>query len=74
MAEPTICSYYGCDKPILESEAIHDGHSMNFCAEHDAEFTKIAQADPFDPAALIRFWVKANGGAQRMADAMFGEA
>jgi hypothetical protein len=64
------CDYFGCDKPLAPDQA---ETGMKFCIEHDAEFSAIAMAEPFDPAALLRFWVRARGGAKRMAKSIYGD-
>lgn len=59
------CEYVGCTKDVVEPIIID---AMNFCEEHDKEFTAIVRAEPFDPGALLNFWVKCNGKASRLAE------
>jgi hypothetical protein len=71
MSEPIKqCDYFGCDKPQAPNQA---DAGMRFCTEHDSEFTAIAKAEPFDPKAMMQFWVQANGGAERLADLIVGD-
>jgi hypothetical protein len=61
------CEYAGCAEP-LEGEQPKTG--IKLCAKHDAEFTAIARREPFNPGALIKFWIDARGGPQVLAKEM----
>lgn len=59
------CDYYGCGKPLAPDQP---KTGMKFCAEHDAEFERIAKSENIP--ALLRFWIDAQGGAKRAANRM----
>lgn len=61
------CNYYGCDRPLAPDQP---KTGMKFCAEHDAQFAEIAKREPFDPAALLKFWINAQGGPKKAAERM----
>lgn len=63
------CDYYGCDKPLAPDQP---ETGMRFCAEHDAEFAQLAREGK--PGPILRFWVKAQGGAERAAKRTLGGA
>lgn len=39
----------------------------NLCAVHHAELDAAINARPFNPARMVRAWVRASGGAEVMA-------
>lgn len=39
----------------------------NLCAVHNAELQAALDAEPFNPARMMRAWVRAGGGAEAMA-------
>ena len=61
------CSYFGCQDSICkDDENIEQG--MKFCQDHHDELESYITAKPFNPAKVVSFWIKANGGAKRMAE------
>lgn len=66
MTEPT-CEFYGCTRPQMPDQT---GTGMRFCYKHDAELRALVSASPFSPGSVLRFWVMANGGAERLAESI----
>jgi hypothetical protein len=64
------CSYYGCERPVIPDCVGIEG--MKFCKAHDDEMLELIHDGK--PGPIMRFWVKANGGAKLMAEKMFTEA
>lgn len=58
------CSYYECPELIADSE-IGSKDAMKFCEQHKEEITKIVEAQ--DVKGILRFWIKAQGGAKLAA-------
>lgn len=63
------CDYYGCPNDAQADPDIKEG--MQFCAEHDAQFTAAAHDE--NPMRILGFWVKAQGGAERATKRMMGD-
>jgi len=69
MKRLNICDYWGCREPIEPTENnIENG--MRFCKKHQAEVN--ALVDTMDVRGLLSFWVKAGGGAKKMASTPAG--
>ncbi len=61
------CSFYGCYEYICKEDEVIEQH-MKFCQKHHDELESYVTAQPFSPAKIISFWIRANGGAKRMAE------
>jgi hypothetical protein len=61
------CSYYQCTEPITKEE-IDSEDKMLFCKQHYEELK--AKIEKGDYKGIIGFWVRANGGAKRLAESM----
>lgn len=65
------CTWDGCTKAATVPQIARDGERWaNLCAEHDAELNKAI--DTSNVPALMRGWVKAQGGAKKAAARMTG--
>ncbi len=58
------CDFYGCNSP--QSEEPQNGR-MKFCEAHLAELNAHSSVDF---RKVIAWWIKANGGAKRLAETM----
>ena len=61
----TQCDYFGCTKPIRFNDLKFSPPTKRYCKKHGAECDK-----SIDRGAkhILKFWVKAGGGAKRMAE------
>lgn len=73
LVEPVIrkravnpCSYFGCGEEICEHDKDYPPPSMCFCQKHSDEIRSYVEAG--DAKKIMAFWIKANGGPQRLAD------
>ncbi len=62
------CSYDGCEKEVCSESAEHTRDRMHFCQEHHDEITKLV--DEWVIPKVLGWWVKANGGAKKLAGKM----
>lgn len=60
-----ICDYEDCNEPVCDKDITSITTDMKFCVKHFEEVTKLI--DAIDAKGLLRFWIKANGGAQLLA-------
>ena len=67
-----MCDYFGCYKPICEEDEEFTPPTLRFCTAHSEESQKLIQSE--DIGGLLQFWVKAGGGAERMAQSIVNEA
>lgn len=66
MSNPYIkCSYFGCDEFVCK-EDLNIQQGMKFCQSHHDQLEKIIEEE--NPKKIIGFWIKANGGAKRLAE------
>ena len=60
-----FCSFDGCNKEVCETDKqLKSG--MRFCQEHSDQINKLIEENKIPQ--LIGFWVKANGGAKKLAE------
>jgi hypothetical protein len=66
------CTYEGCDREATIPQVAKDGEVWaNFCKEHEDQINK--SIDTGDVRALMRDWVKGQGGAKAAADRVMGK-
>lgn len=58
------CEFSGCDKSATGKRWGKDGTGKTFCENHDEECKKAWETSA---AAIMSFWIKANGGAKKLA-------
>lgn len=64
MTDKPKCSYFECPDLIADSE-IESKDAMKFCETHKKELVSIV--DSLDVKGILRFWIKAQGGAKMAA-------
>lgn len=62
---PQICSFYGCNKDVCDADK-ELRQRMHFCQEHHDELAGYIKDG--NVKKIVGFWIKANGGAKRMAE------
>ncbi len=60
-----ICSFYGCEKDVCEADKELE-QRMHFCQEHHDQLAGYITNG--DVKKILGFWVKANGGAKKLAE------
>jgi len=60
------CSYFGCEQDVCEHDINYPPPSMRFCQKHSDEVNGYIKRHEIPK--ILSFWVKANGGAKRMAE------
>jgi hypothetical protein len=60
-----ICDYFGCDEPICDADKEYNPPSLMFCVNHSNEVDMYIE--DHNIPELLAFWVRAGGGAKRMA-------
>lgn len=65
-----LCDFYSCSKPVREKDLtlVED---LKFCEDHGSQIEEIISRLEDDDDAikeLLGFWVKAHGGAKRLAN------
>ena len=60
------CSYFGCEEKVCEHDVDYPPPSMRFCQKHSEELGAYIQNHNIPK--ILGFWVKANGGAKRLAE------
>lgn len=58
------CSFDRCEKEVCDEDK-DSPDRMKFCQEHHDELKKYAIDG--DAKAILGFWIKANGGAKKLA-------
>ena len=67
-----MCDYFLCEDEICEEDKkIEQG--MKFCQKHHDELHSYLTAEPFNPAKVLGFWVKSNGGAKKLTKKLIGD-
>lgn len=65
--ETILCMFYHCKNEAVGEPWGKTGTGKRFCKKHDAECRKAWNTSAH---AVMAFWLKAGGGARRMADSM----
>lgn len=61
------CQFFECDKEAVGKPWGKKSTGKKFCEAHDHE---CRQAWQTSAQAVLAFWIRAGGGARRMADSM----
>lgn len=62
------CDFDACDQPVCDAEKGITGAGFRFCQEHRDEFRRYVIGG--DVRKMLGFWVRAEGGADRLAKKM----
>ena len=66
------CTWVGCTEEATNPQLDKTGKPWaNLCKEHHAAI-EAGMGEPFDPKKLLGNWVKAHGGADKLARKMTG--
>jgi hypothetical protein len=60
-----ICSFDGCDQEVCEAD-MELKQRMHFCQEHHDQLAGYIEAG--NVKKILGFWIKANGGAKKLAE------
>lgn len=60
------CDFAGCEKMICEEAKLLEPTSHHYCREHHDQLNRLIEQH--NSRAILAFWVKANGGAERLAE------
>lgn len=63
-----ICSYFGCEEEVCEHDLNYPPPGMRFCQKHSEEINGFIERAEIP--RIIGFWIRANGGAKRLAESM----
>ena len=59
-----ICSFDGCEEEVCEADK-ESPDRMHFCQKHHDQLAQYVKDNAIPK--IIGFWVKANGGAKKLA-------
>lgn len=57
-----VCSFYECEEVVCAEDIANPLGRMQFCKRHSDEARALK-----DAKQILSFWVRANGGAKRLA-------
>ena len=61
-----LCDFFGCYEPVCEADKeLKRPTSLRFCQKHSDEIN--AYFKSHDIRNIMKFWVRSQGGAKRMA-------
>lgn len=71
MGDGVLCDYVGCGDFVCEEDRtlIRPG-SFRFCSAHSSEMNALIK--DHNTPGVLRFWINANGGAEKLAGKMVG--
>jgi hypothetical protein len=63
------CNYDGCEDTVCDPSLKHNDGRMSFCETHQKQLNELMEAPPekYNPGKVIGFWIKANGGADKLS-------
>jgi hypothetical protein len=59
-----ICSFDGCDQEVCDADK-ELGQRMHFCQKHHDQLVEYVKEG--NMKLVLGFWIKANGGAKKLA-------